>query len=110
MVRLGFRVPELHQVAIKIFCKGTIVTTFNGGDSSSNVLKKVRILQSVNHPCITSLKDEIDTPNFRFIVLELAEGGELFDKIIEKTRPLLPNCLGNQVPTLQEDLSQGPEA
>ena len=25
-------------------------------------------------------------PNFLFIVLELAEGGELFDKIIEKTK------------------------
>ena len=66
---------------------------------------------SVGEPPVhQSLEDVIDTPNFLFIVLELAEGGELFDKIIEKTRPLLPNCLGNQVPTLQEDLSQGPEA
>ena len=75
--------PELHRVTIKISCKRTIVTTFNGGDSSSNMLNKVRILQSVNHPCITSLEDVIDTPNFLFIVLELAGGGELFDKIIE---------------------------
>ena len=28
----------------------------------------------------------IDTPDYLFIVLELAEGGELFDKIIEKTK------------------------
>ena len=26
--RLGFRVPDLHRVAIKIICKRTIVTTF----------------------------------------------------------------------------------
>ena len=71
--------PDFHRVAIKITCKRTIVTTFSGGDSSSNVLNKVRILQSVNHPCITSLNDLIDTPNFLFIVLELAEGRELFD-------------------------------
>ena len=44
-VRLGFRVPDLHRVAIKNTCKRTIVTTFNGGDSSSNVLNKVQILQ-----------------------------------------------------------------
>ena len=78
--------PELHQVAIKIFCKGTIVTTFNGGDSSSNVLKKIGIFQLVNHPCIISLEDVINTPNFLFIVLELPEGADLFDKIIEKTK------------------------
>ena len=71
----------MNRVAIKIICKHTIVTTFNGGDSSSNVLNKVRILQSVNHPCIISLEDVINTPNFLFIVLELAESGELFKKI-----------------------------
>ena len=43
-VRLGFSVPDLQRVAIKIMCRITLVT-----------------------------------------VLELAEGGELFDKIIEKT-------------------------
>ena len=42
--------------------------------------------QSVNHPCIINLEDVIDTPNFFFIVLELAEGGELFDKIIKKKK------------------------
>ena len=85
-VRLGFRVPNLHRVAIKINCKLTIVTPFNGGDSSSNVLNKVRILQSVNQPCIINLEDVIDTANFLFIVLEPAEGGELFNGIMEKTK------------------------
>ena len=62
----------------------TIVTTFNGGDSSFKVLNKVRILQSVNQPCIISLKDGIKMP--KFIMLKLAEGRELFDKIIKKTK------------------------
>ena len=85
-IRLGFRVLDSHRVAIKIICKRTTITTFNAGNSSSNVLNEVRILQSVNHPCVINLKDVIDTPNFLFIVLELAEGRELFDKIIEKTK------------------------
>ena len=37
-VRLVFSVPDLHRVAIKIICKRTIVTTFNGRNSSSNML------------------------------------------------------------------------
>ena len=33
-----------------------------------------------------NMEDVIDTPNFLFIVLELSEGRELFDKIIKKTK------------------------
>ena len=40
----------------------------------------------MSHPCVINLEDVIDTPDYLFIVLELAEGGELFDKIIEKTK------------------------
>ena len=49
-------------------------------------MNEVRILQQVNHPCVIRLEDVIDTPEFLYIVLELAEGGELFEKIIEKTK------------------------
>ena len=85
-VRLGFRVPDLRRVAIKIVCKRTTATTFTAAASNTNVHNEVRILQSVSHPCVINLEDVIDTPDFLFIVLELAEGGELFDKIIEKTK------------------------
>ena len=50
------------------------------------MLTKVQILQFRNHQCIIDLKDVIETLNFLFIVLELAEGQELFDKIIENTK------------------------
>ena len=49
-------------------------------------MNEVRILQSVSHPNIINLEDVIDTKDFLFIILELAEGGELFDKIIDKSR------------------------
>ena len=51
-----------------------------------NLYNEVRILQTVSHPCIIKLEDVIDTPKFLFIVLELADGGELFDKIVEKSK------------------------
>ena len=40
----------------------------------------------MNHPCIINLEAVTDIPNFLFIVLELAEGGELLDNIIKKTK------------------------
>lgn len=83
-VRLGFRIPDLHRVAIKIICKRTNSTI--SSKEASQVLNEVKILQSVSHPCVINLEDVIDTKDFLFIVLELAEGGELFDKIIERTK------------------------
>jgi len=83
-VRLGFRIPDLHRVAIKIICKRTNSTI--SSKEASQVLNEVKILQSVSHPCVINLEDVIDTQDFLFIVLELAEGGELFDKIIERTK------------------------
>ena len=50
------------------------------------ILNEVKILQSVDHPNVIKLEDFIDTADYLFIVLELAEGGELFDKIIDKTK------------------------
>ena len=49
-------------------------------------MNEVRILQNASHPNIIHLEDVIDSQDHLFIVLELAEGGELFDKIIEKTK------------------------
>jgi len=82
-VRLAFRLPDLHPVAIKIIRKQPGYTAAN---SRLNLYNEVRILQTVSHPCIIKLEDVIDTPKFLFIVLELADGGELFDKIVEKSK------------------------
>ena len=49
-------------------------------------MNEVRILRTVKHPCIINLEDVIDTPDFLFIVLELAEGGELLEKIKDGTK------------------------
>jgi len=83
-VRLGFRIPDLHRVAIKIICKKTNISI--SSKEATQVLNEVRILQTVSHPCVINLENVIDTPEYLFIVLELAEGGELFDKIIERTK------------------------
>ena len=45
----------------------------------------MRLLQSVSHPNIIRLEEVIDSPEMLVLVLELAEGGELFDQMIKKT-------------------------
>ena len=87
-MRLGFRIPDLHRVAIKVICKKKTSTV----SSAQTIMNEVRILRTVKHLCIINLEDVIDTPDFLFIVLELAEGGELFEKIIDKTKFNVPEA------------------
>jgi len=55
--------------------------------AGSDVLNEVKLLRAIDHPCVIRLEDVIKTSSdMLYIVLELAEGGELFDKIIEKKR------------------------
>ena len=45
----------------------------------------MKLLQSFNHPNIIRLEEVIDSSEFLILVLELAEGGELFDQMIKET-------------------------
>ena len=82
-VKLGVRKSDSKQVAIKIINKKMV--SMQPG-SSLNVMNEVKLLRAIDHPCIIRLKDVIETENELFIILELADGGELFDKIIENTK------------------------
>ncbi len=53
---------------------------------SESVMNEVKLLRKVDHPCIIRLEDVVETTDTLYIVLELADGGELFDKIIAKTK------------------------
>ena len=44
------------------------------------------LIQLMNHPCVIKMKNVFNMSNFLFFLLELAKGGELFNKIIEKTK------------------------
>ena len=50
-----------------------------------SLLNEVRLLQSVSHPNIIRLEEVIDCPKMLVLVLELAEGGELFEQMLRKT-------------------------
>ncbi|XP_033115558.1 serine/threonine-protein kinase Chk2-like [Anneissia japonica] len=86
-VRLAFENEgsQPKRVAVKIIEKKTFST---GGtvlkDMGKKVMDEVDILKSLEHPCIIKIEDVFDTPDVLFIILELVEGGELFDKITSK--------------------------
>ncbi len=67
------------QVAIKI-----IDRLHCGKDNERHVKMETEILQKVKHPNIISLYEMIETPSRLYFVLELASGGELFDRIVDK--------------------------
>ena len=82
-VMLGVRRATGARVAVKIIDKRR-VSVLPG--PASNVMNEVRLLQKISHPCVIRLEDVIETAETLYIILELADGGELFDKIIEKTK------------------------
>ena len=69
---------------------------------NQKIQSECAILQGLNHPTIIRIHDVVDTNEALFIILELVEGGELFDRIIahgqfdEKTSKFLfrQMCIG----------------
>jgi calcium/calmodulin-dependent protein kinase I len=66
-------------VAVKVIHKKDL-----GADSQKNLKREIDILKRVNHEAVIALKDLYNTKERLYLVMELVEGGELFDKIVEK--------------------------
>lgn len=47
---------------------------------------EVAILETVRHPNIVALRQVFDSPAVFYMVMELMVGGELFDRIVEKSK------------------------
>lgn len=82
-VKLAFKKGTCEKFAVKIISKKKFTTGGNHAvNLSKQVMSEVRILKALKHPCIIGIEDVIDTPEILYIVLELIEGGELFDKVV----------------------------
>ncbi|KAJ3211911.1 hypothetical protein HDU67_004183 [Dinochytrium kinnereticum] len=82
-VKVGVhRSTGLHH-AIKILNK----SRFQGKPKIiQSIRQEVSLLMAVNHPCIINIGGVYDEKDFIYIVLELARGGELFDRIVDKRK------------------------
>ena len=67
-----------EQVAVKCITKAKLTQ-----DDESALQEEVTILQAINHRNIINLVDFYEDELTFYIVMEIAVGGELFDKIVE---------------------------
>ncbi|VDK24633.1 unnamed protein product [Taenia asiatica] len=79
-VRIAYARETCVQYAIKIVPKRTFSS--HRSRFGNRELTEVEILKKLNYPCIVKIHDVIETEETLFIVLELVEGGELFDRIL----------------------------
>ncbi|CAH8562757.1 unnamed protein product [Schistosoma mattheei] len=83
-VKLIFDKEYCEKYAMKIVQKKhfSLASKF-GKHSTSSIASEVDILTRLNHPCIIQIYDVIDTTEAMYMVLELVEGGELFNRIVD---------------------------
>ena len=78
VVRKGIKIDTGEAFAIKIINKE--VLTQDERESLNNELK---IMGMVDHPNIVRVEEYYECNGLVFIVMELMEGGELFDRLVE---------------------------
>ncbi|XP_013888950.1 serine/threonine-protein kinase Chk2 [Austrofundulus limnaeus] len=77
-VRLAFERSTCRKFAVKIINKKNFQSE---GTATRNAETEIKILQKVDHPCLIKTDDFYQTEDSYYIVLELMEGGELFQRI-----------------------------
>ncbi|KAJ3441065.1 serine/threonine-protein kinase gin4-related [Anaeramoeba flamelloides] len=73
-----------ERVAIKIIFKKTLKSY----KSREKINREISILRFLSHPNILNLYDVYETSKYLFLIMELVEGGELFDYLT--SRGMLP--------------------
>ena len=73
----------LSVTTIRVHISYTFVSGKNR-DLTESIKKEIEIMRSLKHKNIVCIQDYIEGPNEIFIIMDLAEGGELFDRIIAK--------------------------
>ncbi|XP_033018544.1 serine/threonine-protein kinase Chk2-like [Lacerta agilis] len=91
-VKLAFERDTCKKVAIKIINKRRFMAdVLPENDKPFNVETEVEILKKIDHPCLIKIIDFFEEEDF-YIVLELMEGGELFDKVLCPARLSEATC------------------
>ncbi|XP_041792576.1 serine/threonine-protein kinase Chk2 [Chelmon rostratus] len=77
-VKLAFERSTWRKFAVKIINKKNFQSE---GTATRNAKTEIEILQRVDHPCLIRTEDFYQTEDSYYIVLELMEGGELFQRV-----------------------------
>ncbi|KXS18367.1 Pkinase-domain-containing protein [Gonapodya prolifera JEL478] len=89
-VKLALHVPSKRHVAIKsirkaapgLFSRQTAAPVAK--DESTGIPKECEILSKIRHPHVVELIEWFESRTHYHLVFELATGGELFDRILER--------------------------
>ncbi|XP_037339034.2 serine/threonine-protein kinase Chk2 isoform X1 [Pungitius pungitius] len=77
-VKLAFERSSCQKFAVKIINKKNF---HSEGTATRNAQTEIEILKRVDHPCLIKTEDFYQTEDSYYIVLELMEGGELFQRV-----------------------------
>ncbi|XP_069757451.1 SNF related kinase b [Narcine bancroftii] len=83
VVRLARHVFTGEKVAVKVIDKTKLDKSATG-----HLLKEVRCMKLVQHPNVVRLYEVIDTQTKLYLILELGDGGDMFDYIMNHDRGL----------------------
>nr|QSH71625.1 CBL-interacting protein kinase [Hedychium coronarium] len=81
-VKVAVNTETRGTVAIKVLAKNTILEH----KMVHQIKKEISIMKIVRHPNIVKLHEVLASSTKIYIILELAAGGELFDKIVHQRR------------------------
>jgi len=81
-VKLATHILTGEKVAIKILEKNLI----KGKNEYERIEREIKYLKLFNHPNIIQIYEVIETSSSFFIIMEYAQGGELFNYIVEKEK------------------------
>ncbi|XP_061449809.1 SNF-related serine/threonine-protein kinase-like isoform X2 [Rhineura floridana] len=78
VVKLARHVFTGERVAIKVIDKSKLE-----GGAAAQLLQEVRCMKLVQHPNVVRLYEVIDTHTKLYLILELGDGGDMFDHIMQ---------------------------
>lgn len=81
-VKQGMHILTGEKVAVKILEKDKIQDVAD----VERVAREIHILKIVRHPNVVQLYEIIETHKKLYLIMEFANGGELFDFIVSKQR------------------------
>ncbi|NXY50069.1 CHK2 kinase, partial [Ceuthmochares aereus] len=84
-VKLAFEKSTCNKVAVKIINKRKFMASgIPEANPAFNINTEIEILKKIDHPCLIKIKNFFEAEDY-YIVLELMEGGELYDRV---SRPI----------------------
>ncbi|XP_054699922.1 serine/threonine-protein kinase Chk2 isoform X2 [Grus americana] len=84
-VKLAFEKSTCNKVAVKIINKRKFMASgISEANPAFNINTEIEILKKIDHPCLIKIKNFFEAEDY-YIVLELMEGGELYDRV---SRPI----------------------